>query len=579
MTAFSTSSRGRKLLVAGIIWVALLGAADATYLTVLKVQDEVQGRADSAVCNAVSETGCTIALESSMSSIGPVPVSLLAVATYLFVIGLGVLAWRAGPGGAPFAVAAIKLIAVGSVVYSIVLAGYSYSQDSWCPFCIGLYAINALMLGCALALEGRLTASLSDVFGRARPVIVAFGVFAVVLSSGYGAFAWSIRHYAGDEVERGYKRADDAIKQGVFPMPIGTSPSRGPADAPITIVKFSDFECPYCRRMWNQIEELVERNPDQVRVVFHHNPLSNVCNPMMGTAFHKSACPAAFAAHCAHVQGKFWEYGDLLFKHQPKFKAAELKGYAEEVGLDVAAFDACLADPATAVAIEKDAMLARAIGAGGTPSSIINGFLFPGALTAVIVESIAEHLEKTGAAKSAKPNEKQERQRAILAAGAKAVAVSPRDLGAGPAPRLQVVTFVDPDHEDSRRQLALLFKLQLVHKELIRVSVRLLGSGKAQKLLACGFETDHGSFVAKMVGQSKGDVDELSDELARQMGDLRPCLDSDGSAAILAEDAAAAKTAGVTEPVTFMNGYQVPPSAGVAELDQLIAASLLAGVK
>jgi protein-disulfide isomerase len=154
-------------------------------------------------------------------------------------------------------------------------------------------------------------------------------------------------------------------------------PSRGPADAPVTIVEFSDFQCPYCGRAEATIKQILERYPTQVRLVYRHLPLDRI---------HPFARGAAEAAVCADAQGKFWEYKDKLFANQQKLAAADLQGYAKAVGLDVKAFDACVKEKKTASAVvDRDLAAATAAGTAagkrglGTPAFFVNGILLSGA--------------------------------------------------------------------------------------------------------------------------------------------------------------------------------------------------------
>ena len=105
-------------------------------------------------------------------------------------------------------------------------------------------------------------------------------------------------------------------------------------DALVTLVLFSDFECPFCSRANQPIEAVLGKYPRDVRVVFKHLPLS----------FHPRAEPAAIAAECARRQGKFWAFHDTLFDHQKDLDDGDLEGYAKKVGLDMAAYESCIAD-------------------------------------------------------------------------------------------------------------------------------------------------------------------------------------------------------------------------------------------
>jgi protein-disulfide isomerase len=140
-------------------------------------------------------------------------------------------------------------------------------------------------------------------------------------------------------------------------------PSKGPDDAKVTVVEFSDFECPYCARAVGPVEEILKSYPDDVKVVFLHFPLS----------FHKQAMPAAIAAECAHQQGAFWKMHDTMFANQGSLADAQYGKWAEELGLDGAKFEACSEDPTTKKKVEADMKMGEAAGVGGTPSFYING--------------------------------------------------------------------------------------------------------------------------------------------------------------------------------------------------------------
>jgi protein-disulfide isomerase len=149
-----------------------------------------------------------------------------------------------------------------------------------------------------------------------------------------------------------------------------TGPSRGPADAPIVIVAFSDYQCPFCKRAEPTVDAVLAKYPTQVRLVFRHLPLD---------ALHPQARPAAIAAVCAEQQGKFWEYHAQLFENQQALGDEDLAKYAAAVGLDTTAFKACQQSPEAAQRVQADADSARSAGITGTPAFFINGILISGA--------------------------------------------------------------------------------------------------------------------------------------------------------------------------------------------------------
>ncbi len=147
-------------------------------------------------------------------------------------------------------------------------------------------------------------------------------------------------------------------------------PSRGAEQAPVTIVEFSDFQCPFCRRAIPVIEEVLERYPNEVRLVYRHFPLESI---------HSRARMAAEASVCAQDQEKFWEYHDVLFENMQALEDDDLKRYAGEVGLDVAAFEKCLTERKFSGKVQDDLSAGRKAGVTGTPAFVINGIVLTGA--------------------------------------------------------------------------------------------------------------------------------------------------------------------------------------------------------
>lgn len=163
-------------------------------------------------------------------------------------------------------------------------------------------------------------------------------------------------------------------------------PAVGPADAPVTIVEFSDFQCPFCARAGPTVKQVLARYPEQVRLVYRHYPLDSI---------HPRARPAAVASACAAEQGKFWEYHDLLFANPKKLAAEDLTGYAEQVGADAAAFGQCLDEGRFDADVDRDVADAREAGVTGTPTFFINGRVLGGAQPLdEFVRVIEEELER-----------------------------------------------------------------------------------------------------------------------------------------------------------------------------------------
>lgn len=148
------------------------------------------------------------------------------------------------------------------------------------------------------------------------------------------------------------------------------APIRGAADAPVTLLEFSDFHCPFCKRVVATLKDLQERYPGKLQIAYRHFPL---------TSLHPQARQAAEASRCAQDQGKFWEYHDLLFANAPQASPQELERYAEEIGLDVSKFNRCLVQSMHHDAVQRDIDEATELGMTGTPAFFINGRFLNGA--------------------------------------------------------------------------------------------------------------------------------------------------------------------------------------------------------
>lgn len=200
-----------------------------------------------------------------------------------------------------------------------------------------------------------------------NPATILFAVATVIFE----------RNQHADVSTRPEPQADDAygVEDDDVPLvrvPVDGAPQRGPADALVTIVVFSDFQCPFCWRALDTLERVLETYGPDVRLVFRHHPLP----------FHPDAHLAAEAAMEAFAQRSdrgFWQLHDLLFENQSDLGRASLERHAAALGLDLDRFRAALDGHVHAAAIERDLTIARRAGVSGTPSFFVNGRLLVGA--------------------------------------------------------------------------------------------------------------------------------------------------------------------------------------------------------
>jgi protein-disulfide isomerase len=167
-------------------------------------------------------------------------------------------------------------------------------------------------------------------------------------------------------------RPPDKAAKPLARVEVGYDPSRvrGDPQAPVTIVEFSDFQCPFCQKAYPVVKELLSRYEGRIKLAFRDFPLQQV---------HSQAEMAAEASRCALEQGKFWEYHDLLFSNHGKLDQEQLMENARTLKLDENSFSSCLSGGKFQSDIEKDLEAGTRLGVDGTPAFFINGVLLSGA--------------------------------------------------------------------------------------------------------------------------------------------------------------------------------------------------------
>jgi Na+/H+ antiporter NhaA len=202
-------------------------------------------------------------------------------------------------------------------------------------------------------------------------------LIAAVLATGVGWLAFRVAALVLGEGDADLPRSLDRD------VDVGRDHVRGPVDAPLTLVEYGDFECPFCAKATGVARELRERLGDDLRYVFRHLPLADV---------HPRAELAARAAVAADAQGRFWEMHDMLFAHHEHLDYEDLVGYADDIGLDVDDFLRALDAEETDARVRDDVASAEASGARGTPTFFVGGRRHVGAHDA---ESLLRALEAT----------------------------------------------------------------------------------------------------------------------------------------------------------------------------------------
>jgi protein-disulfide isomerase len=332
-------------------------------------------------CDVSAELSCDLVLGSGYASFLGIPVAGWALASYAASALLAFALLRAGAEMLPrIATAFVALTGAMLAISLYFLAISTLVIGVACPMCLSLDAVNVALFATAVAVA---RIARSATFSPRSPLLVAgaltaAAIVALVVFQGPGDAA------SGPLTVDRIRREDPRfyawyVSQPVTEMPLGESAGQSAkaTNVDITVVEFSDFECPHCRRAYLDLSEVIASDPG-VRVIHRNFPLHPDCNPKVEAKIHVNACGAAVAAECASRLGNGDAYNRVLFSHQDALGRDALVGYAREVGIDGDAFTACLGSPEASAAVAEDVRQGAAAGVESTPTFFINGRIIKG---------------------------------------------------------------------------------------------------------------------------------------------------------------------------------------------------------
>jgi protein-disulfide isomerase/uncharacterized membrane protein len=359
--------------------ISAIGVALGAVSTWVHHRITSSGGAYTSFCNVNDTVNCDEVVTSPYGMLLGLPVSVWAIGFYVVLFGFALRAALPASPERDRARADAFGWAVAGALFSAYLATISIViLKTICPLCVGLYAVSAFSLVIAWAQATPLREAVTRLLERWRAIrrrpalataVAGAAVAVLALSSWLGAQTRLTREQIFRSNPQFY---DWYTNQPIVNVPVGGGYSQGPENAPIQLVEFSDFECPHCAQAYVALKDLLPRYHDEVRFTYHHFPLSSDCNPTMKSRGHEHACRAAIAADCAAQGGRFPPFSNLLFANQGALDDASLRGYAKQVGLDLGAFDACMASPAPKDRIAADVRLAEKLGVQSTPTFFIN---------------------------------------------------------------------------------------------------------------------------------------------------------------------------------------------------------------
>jgi protein-disulfide isomerase/uncharacterized membrane protein len=380
-----------------VLILALVGLGLSVYLSILHVAllNGIVG--GSALCGTGKGLGCHAVTASRYAEFFGLPVSVWGVMFFatIALLGLGGAIFR-GPRSRPYLLWAFFLVCTG-LVFDLYLGIVMFALiQVLCPLCATTYAVNVILFLVLMGVLKRPRESpepIGSVFPRLRVpagdgeasyyqntvrgflfgtnLLIVAGVLTL-----YGLFA--SQHAADgkaqlERIQQVFARSQPrtVTSQGY--------PEIGPAAAAMTVIEFSDFRCPFCRRTADIVKIVAANNRDRARFVFRHFPLDTSCNPRIQRNLHAGACELAYGSVCAHEQGKFWEFHDQAFLADGRIDRAALERIGEEIGLDIGLFRTCLASPHPRNVVQRDIQEASALGVTSTPTFFFNGLPLAGA--------------------------------------------------------------------------------------------------------------------------------------------------------------------------------------------------------
>jgi protein-disulfide isomerase len=362
----------------------------------------------------------------------------------------------------------------------------------------------------------------------------------------------------------------------VYKVAVGDAPTKGGKQPKVTIIEFSDFQCPFCSRVVPTISQIEKDYGNDVQIAFRHNPLP----------FHNNAMPAAMAAEAAREQGKFWEMHDKLFANQQKLDRPSLEGFAQELGLNMAKFKESLDKEKGKERIKHDMEDAVKFGARGTPNFFINGRNFRGAQPIEAFKSVIDEEIKKADTKLASGTPRAHLYAELTKNGLeKAAAPAPQQRPGEPDPGTRfraeikgapvrggkdalvtIVEWSDFQCPFCSRVEPTLKQIQETYKDKVRIAWHDLplpfhpnAMPAAIAARAAGeqgkFWEMHDKLFADQQHLDRATYEKYAGELGLNMGKFKAALDSEkGKDAIAADSAAGGKIGARGTPAFFVNG-------------------------
>jgi protein-disulfide isomerase/uncharacterized membrane protein len=340
------------------------------------------------LCAVNDAVNCETVALSPWSVAGGIPVCIWGLIGYSALLAL--LLWSLRQPEERSVPAVALAVTLAFLAVSAALAWISFTIiDSLCLLCMTTYAINLALAGISVSRVARRDTGLWQLvlgdLGVVRSGLMFWTILTVLAVGALAAVRMALPTWWDSSRDEAAGQAD-AVREGE------TAHFVGAAEPQLTIVEYSDYQCPFCRIAHRRVRQMLKAHADRVRLVHRQFPLDDACNPLVKRRFHPFACHFALAAECAGEQGRFWQMNDALFGAHDTRKSEDIDVFAmaADIGVDVERFRSCMQDPATRARLREDIDKGLALGLTGTPTFVVDDKPLRKALSPELIESLLQ---------------------------------------------------------------------------------------------------------------------------------------------------------------------------------------------
>ncbi len=367
-------TKTKRLLATGLLLFSCLAGGLISILLTSHYYEVRQGAGNlQSACNLNEAFNCSSVAASPFAEILPgVPVASVGASFFLSLFVVVCFSffvfWRQETQRLILVLSLFGLAFSARMLFIMI-----FSLETYCLWCLCLDVLGVLCFGCALTLQNRQELTRKPHFKKLFFLLGLFG-FVLILAT-WGLQRPEPQGFSEDDIR---KAAENILQSPAVEIrDLGTGLSLGPAQAPITLVEFSDFQCPFCRMGAQVLSSVVAHYKNKIRIVFKNYPLDRSCARWMGEQqMHPHACEAAKAAVCANQQNRFKEIYEGLFDNQAAFArggSPQIKQISQKAGVDLQEWEKCMQSEEASALVLKDIDEGQRLDLNSTPTFYLNG--------------------------------------------------------------------------------------------------------------------------------------------------------------------------------------------------------------